>query len=173
MKKWLNRGLLVIAVIGVYFVVWRPFRGILMSFVLKPVATWVANPPMVITEGTSSVNLIVYRADILLEESTPTAESPTRLDNPRNKNWHTFKAPGDVWLLLGGIGLAVFGAPRSGYSYLFGWHILGTTLAYMALLIAVQGVPGFLYILDGLSSYIIPAGSMLLVIWYYKEAATV
>jgi hypothetical protein len=172
-KLFTNVGFaLVFAVL--YFTLWRVFRVFLMSSLLLPLAVSTANEPMAVYKGNSTVNMIVVRTDFYEQALSNAGISNTTGDQPvtqegmvssREKFIFYFKSPGDVWLLLAGTAILAAGGGISLAFALLGFHLLTSTIGYLFLLLGVKSWVPALFVFDIFGSFIIPAGSMLFVIW--------
>lgn len=170
--------ILIIIIIAGYFGVLRPIRGWGMEYVVRPFYVSVASPNVGVYPGNSSVNTMV----LLLEHIPDTAiqpsdssmaqqNTPVRLESgsANQKFVYSFKMPGDVWLLIGLIGLVLLSASKTEvYLLLFG-QLLLFILAHTTVWIGITVWIPALHIADLLIAYLIPSGTMLLLVLSYAE----
>lgn len=175
LKKNSAKILYVLGFILFYFTIWRWIRVLIISFIFLPTSENLIHDyqsNVYVSEGNSSVNVRIVRMDIYhqmldLQSTTESSSAPVQtqgVSSSSTKYEFYLKAPGDIWFLMGGVGLLLLSAKFTYFSYLFGAHILASFISFIMLIISILGWSPGLYVMNMISSFIIPSFSMMFIV---------
>jgi hypothetical protein len=175
LKKNSAKILCVLGFILFYFTIWRWIRVLIISFIFLPTSENLIHEyqsNVYVSEGNSSVNVRIVRMDIyrqmlnrqIITESSSAPVQTQGVTSGSTKYEFYLKAPGDIWFLMGGVGLLLLSAKFLYLYYLWGSHVLASLLSFFMLIVAILGWSPGLYMMNMISSFIIPSFSMMFIV---------